>query len=322
MNYVNVKTALIAAFIISVIGFGQFAQAVPMPPMATMTIEGTIEKISWHAEQTVKGRPGISGSASRDRTVPAHYKVTLADTKVTAKGSGHVPFSTGKPIATKLNHPQDDGFLEQGMSVRITGFKLNGDEGGVSTNFEKIEILNANGEKSQVGTESKKADGGKAQPGPATDQAVAKKRMARYLERAFPMPEAGMTRHLLILEPLADESQYRVELIVGKTIETDGVNHYSFAGKIEHVEIKGWGFHRYVVAKDTFRNLMSTEIAPAPGTPKKNEFVQVGGSRYPSITNLLRYNSTQPIAVYIPEGGEVRYRIWRADEQTQTMSAG
>jgi ecotin len=29
---------------------------------------------------------------------------------------------------------------------------------------------------------------------------------------------------------------------------------------------------------------------------------------------LLRYNSKLPVVVYVPNGFEVRYRIWRADE--------
>ncbi len=30
---------------------------------------------------------------------------------------------------------------------------------------------------------------------------------------------------------------------------------------------------------------------------------------------LLRYNSKLPVVVYVPEGFEVRYRIWQAGEK-------
>jgi ecotin len=41
------------------------------------------------------------------------------------------------------------------------------------------------------------------------------------------------------------------------------------------------------------------------GTPKKKQFVTV-----PSTT--IRYNSRIPVVVYVPEGCEVRWRVWTA----------
>jgi hypothetical protein len=110
---------------------------------ATMTIEGTIQKISWHPDKIVKGQPGKSGSAGNDRTIPAHYMVTLQDTKVTPKGNDQVPFESGKTIEIMLNHPKDDNFLKQNMKVRIVDFKMIvGD--AVQTSFKGIEILDGN----------------------------------------------------------------------------------------------------------------------------------------------------------------------------------
>jgi len=36
----------------------------------------------------------------------------------------------------------------------------------------------------------------------------------------------------------------------------------------------------------------------------------------------LRYNSRLPLAVFVPEGVEVRYRIWKADPEFQSMPQG
>ena len=47
--------------------------------MATMTIEGKIDKIEWVAEKKVKGLKGLSGSAGQDRTIAAHYKQHYTD---------------------------------------------------------------------------------------------------------------------------------------------------------------------------------------------------------------------------------------------------
>lgn len=117
------------------------ARAAPMPPMPPMTIEGTIEEISWSPERHVKGQPGMSGSAGHDRTFPARYRVKLVRTTVAARGDGHIPFRSGEAFSITLDHPKDDGYLEKGMAVRITGFLMFGDEGGIRTRFEKIEVL-------------------------------------------------------------------------------------------------------------------------------------------------------------------------------------
>jgi hypothetical protein len=118
-----------------------------MAPMATMTIEGKVKEIVWHKDRELKGLPGLSGSAGQDRTVPAHYQVKLEETTVEANGEGFVPFEAGKPIEVKLDHAKDDGHLKKGMKIRISGFRMNGDEGGVRMTYEKIEILSgASGE--------------------------------------------------------------------------------------------------------------------------------------------------------------------------------
>ena len=131
----------IFAVAVSASFFIQSSYAAPMPPVATMTIEGSIMKISWHPDKFIKGIPGMSGSMGVDRTISAHYEVTLIDTKVTPNGNGDVPFRSGEPINIKLNHPKDDKFLIQNMKVRIIDFRMTGDEGGNWTSFKKIEIL-------------------------------------------------------------------------------------------------------------------------------------------------------------------------------------
>src|SRR5512139_2170634 len=67
--------------------------------------------------------------------------------------------------------------------------------------------------------------------------------------KAFPPAEEGMVRYVLQLPRQADESAFKVELIVGKTVQVDEQNKYFFGGKIEAETIKGWGFTRYKVSK-------------------------------------------------------------------------
>jgi ecotin len=130
---------------------------------------------------------------------------------------------------------------------------------------------------------------------------------------AFPPAEEGMVRHVLQLPKLDDESLFKVELIVGKTVLVDSKNIYFFGGKIEEETIEGWGFPRYIVRE--LGPMGGTLMAVDPNEPKADRFVTLAGEPY-----LIRYNSRLPVVVYVPEGVEVRYRIWRAESEMQPIA--
>lgn len=132
----------------------------------------------------------------------------------------------------------------------------------------------------------------------------------RNILKAFPPADEGLQRFVLNLQPKDDESRYQVQIIVGKTLELDSVNRYFFAGAIETVNIEGWGYDRYVLKE--LGPMAGTLIAADPGAPKVKRFISIGGE-----PTMLRYNSQLPIVVYVPNGAEVRYRIWRADDEQQ-----
>jgi ecotin len=133
--------------------------------------------------------------------------------------------------------------------------------------------------------------------------------------KAFPPAEKGMVRYVLQLPKQDDESAFKVELIVGKTVLLDVENRYFFGGKIEEETIKGWGFPRYNVSK--LGPMAGTQMAVNPDTPKVNRFITLGGEPF-----LIRYNSRLPIVVYAPEGVEVRYRVWSAGSEAKVIEKG
>jgi len=133
--------------------------------------------------------------------------------------------------------------------------------------------------------------------------------------KAFPPAEEGMVRYVLQLPKQDDESAFKVELIVGKTVQVDERNRYFFGGKIEEETIKGWGFPRYNVSE--LGPMAGTLMAVDPNAPKVARFITLGGNPY-----LIRYNSRLPIVVYVPESVEVRYRIWKAKADVKTMERG
>ena len=133
--------------------------------------------------------------------------------------------------------------------------------------------------------------------------------------KAFPPAGAGMVRHVLHLPPQADEAGFKVELIVGRTVEIDAGNRYFFGGRIEEETIKGWGFPRFVVSK--LGPMAGTLMAVDPNAPKVARFITLGGEPY-----IIRYNSRLPVVVYVPEGVEVRYRIWTAGAESAPIGKG
>ena len=123
--------------------------------------------------------------------------------------------------------------------------------------------------------------------------------------KAFPPAEAGMVRFVLQLPKQDEEAASMVEMIVGKMVQVDERDRYFFGGKIEKETIKGWGFTRYMVNK--LGPMAGTLMAVDPNAPKIDRFIALAGEPY-----FVRYNSRLPIVVYVPEGVEVRYRIWTA----------
>jgi ecotin len=133
--------------------------------------------------------------------------------------------------------------------------------------------------------------------------------------KAFPAAGEGMVRYVLQLPAQADETGFKVELIVGKTVETDAGNRYFFGGRIEEETIKGWGFTRYTVSR--LGPMAGTLMAVDPDAPKVARFITLGGAPF-----IIRYNSRMPVVVYVPEGVEVRYRIWTAGAEVKTIEKG
>lgn len=134
--------------------------------------------------------------------------------------------------------------------------------------------------------------------GPTSETAVSAESI-----KMFPKAAAGQQRAVIALPALADEADARVELMIGKTLQTD-CNQQWFGGELSAETVQGWGYTYYRLSD--VKGPASTLMA-CPGQAPRERFVQVRGD-----DRLLRYNSRLPVVVYVPEGFEVRYRVWRA----------
>ncbi|MFW5391868.1 serine protease inhibitor ecotin [Yersinia sp. 2544 StPb PI] len=131
------------------------------------------------------------------------------------------------------------------------------------------------------------------------------------LEKIAPYPQAekGMSRQVIFLEPQEDESRFKVELLIGKTIEVD-CNRHMLGGNLETRTLSGWGFDYLVM--DKISEPASTMMA-CPDNTRRPQFIaaNLGDAA------MQRYNSRLPIVVYVPKGVDVKYRIWEAGKDVR-----
>lgn len=142
-------------FGIMMIGGTTVVVAAPLPPMDPVTIEGAISQVQWTPDTKLKGHPGFSGSLEVNRTVPAHFRVTLVEFSGLDKAqawqiNGIMSDPSSNPNADRWQWPphlilqlndQDPHALKPGMRIRVRDYVVRGDEGGTWTRFTKREVL-------------------------------------------------------------------------------------------------------------------------------------------------------------------------------------
>ena len=133
-------------------------------------------------------------------------------------------------------------------------------------------------------------------------QADAKKEL-----QAYPAAEAGFVRQVIFLPTLKNENDAQVELIIGKTMDTD-CNTRGLIANIQEKTVTGWGYNYLLVDKV---NGAATTLMLCPENTKQKRFVSING------VALQRYNSKLPLVVYTPADIQVKYRIWRPEAKTQ-----
>ena len=133
--------------------------------------------------------------------------------------------------------------------------------------------------------------------------------------KAFPAAQAGMQRIVIVLpqKERGEEDAFKVELLPGKMLNTDGVNRVILNSQIEARPLKGWGYTYYEVTGNNMG--LSTKMGVPAGTQMIKSFV----SGQPLS---ISYNSRLPIVIYAQKDIEVRYRIWSADDSFKTAKQG
>ena len=121
----------------------------------------------------------------------------------------------------------------------------------------------------------------------------------------FPEVE-NMTKHVFYVDPADNESDKRVELVVGKMMETD-CNRVSLGGSVSEHSLQGWGYTYYQVETSPAGGI-STLMGCPEDMEKLETFVQM------PARDLYRYNSKLPVVVYAPADLDVNIRIWAPEQ--------
>ena len=130
-----------------------------------------------------------------------------------------------------------------------------------------------------------------------------------------PWPDAreGQIRFVIRLPEQANEDEFKVEILVGKTVTLDAVNQYWFGGSLTQETIAGWGYPFWTV--EVGKEMAGTMMAVPEDAPRIPRLVP---ARFNN--GLIRYNSKLPLVVYVPTGFETRYRIWSAGKSMEAQS--
>lgn len=119
--------------------------------------------------------------------------------------------------------------------------------------------------------------------------------------KAFPATLAGHQRYVIELPELPDEAAHQLELIGGKAMQVD-CNTRGVDGHFTQRDVPGWGYSYQVL--ESKGQVLSTMMMCPPDSARPG-FVQA-----PPL--MLRYNSKLPVVVFVPEGFELRWRVWQA----------
>lgn len=137
----------------------------------------------------------------------------------------------------------------------------------------------------------------------------------------YPAPADDLTRWVIQLPGVLPRDQatissqhpidWRVQLIVGKSVTQD-CNQQRFTGKGMRIlpvkDLKG----RVLFEVPGPVVVISTRKACLPGTPTRESFLVIGRRPY-----VIPYNASFPIVVDVPQGFEVRWRLWKAETRQQ-----
>lgn len=119
----------------------------------------------------------------------------------------------------------------------------------------------------------------------------------------FPNPEEGFKQMVIEVPHSNNDSNKKIEFIVGKWMEVDTCNKHGILGTLEEKNLDGWGYGYFVFNTDG--NIMSTEMAC-----QSDEVVEKFITGQPKT---VQYNGRLPIVIYVLDGYDVQFKIFKTE---------
>lgn len=116
----------------------------------------------------------------------------------------------------------------------------------------------------------------------------------------FPEKEGYVKKYILLKKLNPDEeANHKIEIMPGVTKVADCNNH-QLSGNLSEKVLDGFGFTYFIF--DSNGEIASTRML-CPDNSEKEKFIT-------GTTQMIAYNSSVPIVVYIPKDIELKYRVW------------
>jgi len=133
--------------------------------------------------------------------------------------------------------------------------------------------------------------------------------------KPYPPAAPGFQRLVIRLPEVAQPDERKVELLFSRSMEID-CNRHSIGGHLVSKIAEGWGYPYLVLEK--LGPGIATRMACPPDQPLRRAAVPIRSQ--PAELAWVRYNPKLPIVVYVPDGVELRYRIWSAGAETPAVN--
>lgn len=121
----------------------------------------------------------------------------------------------------------------------------------------------------------------------------------------FPKAEKGFKKMIIEVPYSENDANKKIQFYVGKWMDVDACNTFNLMGTYEQKELQGWGYNYYIFK--TNGDVTSTMMA-CPNQSGRNIFVS-------SIPQLVDYNGRMPIVIYVPDGYDVQFQIFKAEDE-------
>jgi ecotin len=126
--------------------------------------------------------------------------------------------------------------------------------------------------------------------------------------KIFPEPKKGYTQFVIEVpfSSMEEDANKKIEIFVGKYADVDTCNHHSLTGEFQTKDLQGWGYSYYEFQSKG--DIVGTMMG-CGNHQKVSKFISSQGL-------LLNYNGRMPIVLYVPEGFEVQFKIYKAEPET------